>query len=112
MDSVHGEWQKQQWIVLCSDGLSDEVENPQIAQLLCDASTPKDAAQNLMKAALHNGGRDNITIQVIASPLNSRSPLSYLEDWLPEITGRAWLDACLYACALTSLALILYWNAV
>jgi len=112
VDSVHGEWKKQQWILLCSDGLTDEVDNPQIAQLLCDANTPKEAAQNLMKAALNNGGRDNITIQVIASPLNSRSPLSYLEHWLPEISGRPWLDACLYIAALSSLALILYWSAV
>jgi len=112
VDSVHGEWQKQQWIVLCSDGLTDEVENPQIAQLLCDSNTPREAAQNLMNAALSNGGRDNITIQVIASPLNSRPPLSYLEHWLPDITGRPWLDACLYITALSSLALIVYWSVV
>jgi len=112
VDSVHGEWQKQQWIVLCSDGLTDEVENPQIAQLLCDSNTPKEAAQNLMTAALNNGGRDNITIQVIASPLNSRSALSHLKHWLPEISGRPWLDTCLYIAALSSLALIVYWSAV
>jgi len=112
VDSVHGEWQKQQWIVLCSDGLTDEVENSQIAQLLCDSNTPKDAAQNLMTAALNSGGRDNITIQVIASPLNSRSPLSHLKHWLPEISGRPWLDTCLYIAALSSLALIVYWSAV
>lgn len=112
VDSVHGEWQKQQWVVLCSDGLTDEVDNPQIAQLLCDSNTPKDAAHNLLSAALNNGGRDNITVQVIASPLNSRPAISYLEQWLPQITGRPWLDSCLYITALSSLALIIYWSAV
>lgn len=112
VDSVHGEWQKQQWVLLCSDGLSDEVDNPKIAQLLCRARNTKEAAQYLMTAALESGGHDNITIQVIASPLNSRHPLAYLEQWLPNLSGRRWLDACLVTAALTSLALIYYWNTL
>lgn len=110
VDTVHGQWQKQQWIILCSDGLTDEVDNSTIAQILCQARTPKEASQELLKQALANGGHDNITIQVIESPLFSRSLLHKLRDWLPRITGHDWVDLSLYSLALCSAALISYWT--
>lgn len=109
VDMVSGLWQKQQRILLCSDGLTDEVDNQEIAQILCDARTPKEATQKLLQAALDHGGRDNITVQVIESPLYERNPLHALRDWLPTITGNSLLDAALYISTLISLLLITYW---
>ncbi len=109
VDTVNGLWQKQQRILLCSDGLTDEVDNQEIAQILCDARTPKEATQKLLQAALDHGGRDNITVQVIESPLYERNPLHALSDWLPTITGKSWLDAALYISTLISILLITYW---
>ncbi|GAB3091650.1 serine/threonine-protein phosphatase [Aestuariicella hydrocarbonica] len=110
VDTVRGQWQKQQWIILCSDGLTDEVDNSTMAQILCQARTPKEASQALLNQALDNGGHDNITIQVIESPLFARSPLYKLRDWLPRVTGHDWLDFSLYGLALFSALLIGYWT--
>lgn len=109
VDVINGEWQKQQRILLCSDGLTDEVDNQHIAQILCDSRSTKEAAQKLMQAALDNGGKDNITVQVIESPLYERNLLQVISDWLPIITGKTWLDALLYATTLLCLLLVGYW---
>ena len=52
--------------VLCSDGLTDPVDDEQIADL-CAGSHPEDLAQALMDAALENGADDNITIIVVVA---------------------------------------------
>lgn len=65
---VTGHWQPNQWLVLCSDGLSDAVNDKQMVAILQQANSVHQATANLIKAALNNGGRDNITVQIIASP--------------------------------------------
>jgi protein phosphatase len=52
----------QDQILLCSDGLTDMVEQPIIAAVLSDAKTSEEACQRLVAAALDNGGRDNVTV--------------------------------------------------
>jgi serine/threonine protein phosphatase PrpC len=49
-------------VLLCSDGLSDLVPDPRIAELLAQSPTPQEACQALVDAALEQGGRDNITV--------------------------------------------------
>ncbi len=51
--------------VLCSDGLVDEVDDDQIAKILAVHPSPQAAAEALVEAALHNGGRDNVTVVVV-----------------------------------------------
>jgi serine/threonine protein phosphatase PrpC len=53
-------------IVLCSDGLSDMVEDPEIARSLAAHDDPDTAALDLVRLALENGGKDNVTV-VVAS---------------------------------------------
>ena len=48
--------------LLCSDGLTTQVEEVEIEMTLYDASNPRDAVRNLLYASLRNGGDDNITI--------------------------------------------------
>ncbi len=50
--------------LLCSDGLTDMLTNLEIACILRQAESPEDAVKELIKAALANGGRDNITVVV------------------------------------------------
>ncbi len=50
--------------LLCSDGLSGMVANPEIAELLGQGS-PSSAAWNLVERANHYGGKDNITAFVL-----------------------------------------------
>ncbi|ROQ20288.1 MULTISPECIES: PP2C family protein-serine/threonine phosphatase [Marinimicrobium] len=111
VDSVRGQWLKDQWILLCSDGLTDELDDEALARLLFRCRSPRAAVNRLMRAALDAGGRDNITLQLIQSPLSQRSRWSTLWQWVPHITGRRGPDLALYATALLSLALVLYWVA-
>ena len=47
--------------VLCSDGLTDPLDDPQIAEI-CAQAHPNDLAETLVRAALDGGGEDNITV--------------------------------------------------
>jgi len=51
--------------LLCSDGLTDEVGEADIADVLCGVDDPDEAAQLLVQQANRNGGRDNITVVVV-----------------------------------------------
>jgi protein phosphatase len=69
VDKLQESWQPNQWILLCSDGLTDELNNQQIAEVLCNSTSLDQATENLIAAALEQGGKDNVTAQLIASPL-------------------------------------------
>ncbi len=47
--------------VLCSDGLTDPLDDPDIEQI-CSNAHPNDLAEELVRAALKGGGEDNITV--------------------------------------------------
>ena len=48
--------------IICTDGLYDEVENPEIIQVLSKDQSMSDMCTELINRANKNGGRDNITI--------------------------------------------------
>ncbi len=50
--------------LLCTDGLTNMVEDEQIKQILSESSNPAD---DLIQAALDNGGHDNITAIVVCA---------------------------------------------
>lgn len=52
-------------LMLCSDGLVDEVHDDDILDVLSTAATPDDAAARLVASAKLAGGKDNITVVVI-----------------------------------------------
>ena len=52
------------WL-LCSDGLTGEVSEPEVQRLLSAAAEPQIIAQELVQSALRGGGRDNITVIVV-----------------------------------------------
>ena len=52
-------------IILCSDGLSSMVPDSEIESLAVSSVTPKQAADNLVAAALTAGGSDNVTVVVV-----------------------------------------------
>jgi len=49
-------------LLLCSDGLSDMVDDDAIREVLDRVSTPQLAADELVRRALLAGGRDNVTV--------------------------------------------------
>ncbi len=52
-------------LLLCSDGLTEEVKDPLIESCLAEYPTPQAVINQLIKEALEAGGSDNITIIVI-----------------------------------------------
>ncbi|CEA07557.1 Serine/threonine phosphatase stp [Arthrobacter saudimassiliensis] len=52
-------------LMVCSDGLTGEVSDSQIAQILTSVGEPQEACADLVQAALRSGGRDNVTVLVI-----------------------------------------------
>jgi|SRR5690554_2010228 len=109
VDIIHGQWQPDQYILLCSDGLTDELSDQEIGHILKHFPAPADATRELMAAALKAGGRDNITLQLIAAPRQQRAWLESLHDWVPIFTrSRGW-DTVIYSAALAALIGLLYW---
>jgi serine/threonine protein phosphatase PrpC len=52
-------------LILCSDGLTEELTDEAIAQLLGATDTPENVVASLIKGAKDNGGRDNITVIMV-----------------------------------------------
>lgn len=52
-------------LVLCSDGVSGMIDDDHLAEILGDASDPRDAAERIVAAALAAGGEDNATVVVV-----------------------------------------------
>jgi len=52
-------------VLLCSDGLSNEVGIDEMAEILRTVDDPEQAAQRLVEAANEHGGADNITVVVV-----------------------------------------------
>lgn len=57
--------------LVCSDGLTDELDDAQIAALMLESPDVRVAATNLVEAAVRAGGRDNITVVVVAATPDS-----------------------------------------
>jgi protein phosphatase len=69
------------WIVVCSDGLTNMVSDEAIGNFVCHSSDPQAACQALVAAANANGGHDNITViaaqcdgPTLSAPQASDSP--------------------------------------
>ncbi|MFC4308056.1 PP2C family protein-serine/threonine phosphatase [Steroidobacter flavus] len=56
---------RRDWLLLCSDGLNDELEDREIAEVLQTHAQPEKATEALIDAALAKGGRDNVSAVVV-----------------------------------------------
>lgn len=52
-------------LLVCSDGLTGEVDEPAIAKVLTEVAEPQAAADELVRLALAAGGHDNVTVLVV-----------------------------------------------
>ncbi len=47
--------------LICSDGLTDMVKDPELSQILTRAASAEDAVKHCVSSALQHGGKDNVT---------------------------------------------------
>ena len=68
VDHVHGQFSPPQKILLCSDGLTDEVLDGEIAVILEQGGDDQTIVNNLIRSALDHGGKDNVTVLLVSAP--------------------------------------------
>ena len=56
-----GEIQPNDLYLICSDGLTDMLSNFDISNIMLSAADPESCVRELIRAALDNGGKDNVT---------------------------------------------------
>ena len=62
---------KNQKIILCSDGLSDEVDDEQMSEIIAQTNDNEEVVERLVEAAIDNGGNDNVSVIVISAPVDA-----------------------------------------
>ena len=55
-------------IMMCSDGLWGEVEDRDLESIMNTYTDPRIAARELVRAAHHGGGKDNVTLMIVEIP--------------------------------------------
>lgn len=73
IDIVEGELLRGEQILLCSDGLTSEVPDSRISEILAAENQPTDQAEQgriaaLIVEALDRGGSDNVTVLLVSRP--------------------------------------------
>lgn len=58
------ERETEQGVLFCSDGLTEEVSEEAIEEVICDTESMEDTVETLIQMANENGGSDNITVVV------------------------------------------------
>jgi protein phosphatase len=78
--------------LICSDGLSGELDDPAIAHLLAIPAEPHEVARLLVETANQSGGRDNISVIVVdvagadpEVPGPPTAPLKAADDTTPDL---------------------------
>ncbi len=64
-ERVRGELHPGQQLLLCSDGLTDELSDARITEIMAGNRSPEAQVHALIQAALDSGGRDNVTVVVV-----------------------------------------------
>lgn len=62
-------------LLLCSDGLTEELSDELIAQYLETSDSSEKTTETLVEAAKNEGGQDNITVILVDRPVESRDLL-------------------------------------
>ncbi|ACV08121.1 PP2C family protein-serine/threonine phosphatase [Jonesia denitrificans] len=69
-------------IMLCSDGLTDELDDEEIEAIWATSLNPQHAAEQLVASAVTAGGRDNVTVVIVTSAV-----VGYAAAQVQESTG-------------------------
>jgi protein phosphatase len=69
------------FVLLCSDGLTRMVTDPEIASTLLTSASAQESADRLVDLANENGGADNVTVIVLRVDEKSESVFERLKIW-------------------------------
>jgi serine/threonine protein phosphatase PrpC len=75
VEAVKGTLNPGEQILLCSDGLTSEVSDEQIATVLDQRLDAQEKVDQLIQTALDNGGKDNVTVLLVSAQLGGSSVL-------------------------------------
>ena len=67
-------------LLLCSDGLTDELDDHDICRHVSGTDSIGDAAQSLVDAACRNGGRDNVSVVLVEFDGDSHEVWDEIDD--------------------------------
>jgi protein phosphatase len=104
-------------IVLCSDGLVDEVPDTEIAKVLGQHTDPQETAEALVMVANTNGGRDNTTVIVvdvlddISAPLTTSAPDNTAPMQSPSV-DEVLVGAGAVVKKKSRIGMVLFWSAL
>jgi protein phosphatase len=109
-------------IVLCSDGLVDEVADNEIARVLGQHTDPQETAEALVMVANTNGGRDNTTVIVvdvlddISEPIASSAPDNTAPMQSPSVDAGVGSDVASAGSVVVKkkirVGVVLFWTAL
>jgi hypothetical protein len=105
-------------IVLCSDGLVDEVADVEIARVLGQHTDPQETAEALVMVANTNGGRDNTTVIVvdvlddISEPIASTAPDNTAPMQSPSVDAVVVGGGVVGVKKKNRVGMVLFWSAL
>jgi protein phosphatase len=67
VDTVEGDLGEGEMLLLCSDGLTEEVDDEYIAHVLSQGLHYQESVDHLILAALDHGGSDNVTVLLVGN---------------------------------------------
>ena len=98
VDHVRGQFTRPQKILLCSDGLTDEVRDEEIAFILEQGGDDQTIVNSLISSALMHGGKDNVTVLLVSAPdtmagteaeeVESASSIQKMDESLSDDTNK------------------------
>ncbi|MHB1087239.1 MAG: PP2C family protein-serine/threonine phosphatase [Acidimicrobiales bacterium] len=117
-------------VLLCSDGLSNELSNEEIARLASSPISLDEAVTNLITAAKHAGGRDNISVVLLefdevevattpikktlvapAPPVAQSTKSVYTRSRRRRFTWRVWLGVAFFLAIVAGFFAVVHWYA-
>lgn len=66
-----GRFARGQELLLCSDGLTDELSGAEITEILKTEAPAQVRVDRLVEAAVENGGKDNVTVVLFSAPTDA-----------------------------------------
>lgn len=87
IDTKRGQFKRGEEILLCSDGLTDELSDVEIGAILSKTTNAQDRVDELISTAIHNGGSDNISAVLLSAPTAAPVPNSEVKsvNWVNKL---------------------------